>query len=138
MKLNIRQRVRLIALSGAVLSFFGLGCILLIGMMTAGEKAAERGRLLGDSAVAFVEDFSGEQTRKLLAAHVSEKARQVEAELNFTRRNVESLADAMSLILSAPDRYRFRSLLDLHTDTVASGVTYLNYSRKLAYVLIRL
>ncbi len=132
MKLDIRRRVRLIALSGGVLSFVGLLLIVGVGMMLAGEKVDERRRILGESAAGFVENFAGEQTRRRLSDHVAEKAQLVEREIEHTRQDVESLAQTMTLILSDSEHYEVRTLPDPHRDEIVSGVPYLNLSDALA------
>ena len=78
MKLDIRRRMRLVALSGGVLSFVGLLLIVCIGIFLAGEKVTERRRILGESASGFVSTFAGEQTRRRLSDHVADKAQLVE------------------------------------------------------------
>ena len=132
MKLNIRQRVRLIALSGGVLSFVGLLLIVGVGMMLASEKVEERRHLLGESAASFVESFAGQQTQWRLADHVAGKAQLVEREIEHTRQDVESLAQTMTLILSEPGQYAPRVLPDPHRDGIVSGEPYLNFSDALA------
>ncbi|MBR1636135.1 MAG: hypothetical protein IJ682_13915 [Lachnospiraceae bacterium] len=49
MKLDIRRRMRLIALSGGVLFFVGLLLIVCVGIYLAGEKVTERRHILSDS-----------------------------------------------------------------------------------------
>ena len=56
--MDIRRRMRLVVLSGGVLSFVGLLLIVGVGMMLAGEKVTERRRSLGESASAFVGSFA--------------------------------------------------------------------------------
>ena len=128
MKLNIRQRVRMLVLSGGVLSFLGLALIVLLGMALAGETVSERGRLLGDSVEDFVEAFADTQVQHQVSMHVAEKALHIERELEHTRQDVEALAQTTTLILSSPDDYRPRTLPDPHERTVMSGEPYLNLS----------
>ncbi len=128
MKLNIRQRVRMLVLSGGVLSFLGLALIVLLGMALAGETVSERGRLLGDSVEDFVEAFADTQVQHQVSMHVAEKALHIERELEHTRQDVEALAQTTTLILSSPDDYRPRTLPDPHEMTVMSGEPYLNLS----------
>ena len=132
MKMDIRRRLRLLVLSGGVLSFVGLLLIVGIGMMLAGEKVTERRRTLGESASAFVGSFAGDQTRRQLSDHVTEKAQLVERELEHTRQDVESLAQTMTLILSNPEHYAPRTLPDPHRNEIISGELYLNFSNALA------
>ena len=132
MKLDIRRRVRLIALSGGILSFVGLLLIVGFAMLLAGEKLEERRRILGESAASFVESFAGAQTQLRLAEHVTEKAQLVEREIEHTRQDVESLAQTMTLILSEPEQYAPRALPDSHRGEIASGEPYLNFSDALA------
>ncbi|MBR1885740.1 MAG: SpoIIE family protein phosphatase [Schwartzia sp.] len=132
MKLNIRRRMRLVALSGGVLSFVGLFLILCAGFFLAQDKVTERRHLLGDSVSGFVEMFAGEQTRRRLSEHVADNAQRVEREMEHTRQDVEALAQTMSLILSHPEHYASRALPDPHEDEIASGEVYLNLSNALA------
>ena len=132
MKLDIRRRMRLIALSGGVLFFVGLLLIVCVGIYLAGEKVTERRHILSDSVSGFVGTFAGEQTRRRLADHVADKAQLVERELEHTRQDVESLAQTMTLILSEPEYYAPRALPDPHGDEIASGEPYLNVSDALA------
>ena len=122
----------LLALSGSVLSFLALGCIIFFGVTAAQETVMDRGRLLGASASGFVAGFAENQTRMRLSDYVAEKAQDVERALGETRRNADSLAKTMALILSAPEAYLPRSLPDPHTEPVASGEPYLNMSRAVA------
>ena len=132
MKLDIRRRMLLLALSGSILSFLALGLIIFFGVMSARDTVAERGRLLGASASNFVESFAEDQARRRLSAHVGEKARHIERELEHTRRDAEEIAQTMTLILAEKEKYLPRALPDPHTETVASGEPYLNMSRAVA------
>ena len=132
MKLDIRRRMRLVALSGGVLSFVGLLLIVCIGIFLAGEKVTERRRSLGESASAFVGSFAGAQTRQRLSDHVTEKAQLVDRELEHTRQDVESLAQTITLILSEPEHYAPRRLPNPHEDVIISGEPYLNISDAVA------
>ena len=132
MKMDIRRRMRLVVLSGGVLSFVGLLLIVGVGMMLAGEKVTERRRSLGESASAFVGSFAGAQTRQRLSDHVTEKAQLVDRELEHTRQDVESLAQTITLILSEPEHYAPRRLPNPHEDVIISGEPYLNISDAVA------
>ena len=134
MKLDIRRRMLLLALSGSVLSFLVLGFILFFGASAARDTVMERGRLLGASASGFVAGFAENQMRLRLSEYVVEKAQDVERELESTRRNANSLAKTMELILSARGAYLPRRLPDPHVESVASGEPYLNMSRAVAAI----
>ena len=67
MKMDIRRRMRLVALSGGVLSFAGLLLIVCVGVFLAGGKVTERRNILAESASSFVGSFAGEQTRRRLS-----------------------------------------------------------------------
>ncbi len=132
MKLDIRQRVQMVTLSGAILTFIGFSLIGAIAMIMGGDKAAERGRLLEESVVGFVESFSREQTRQELVARVTEKAGRVEISLESARRDVRTLADAMTSIMTRPGDYLPRQLPDPRREEILSGQPYLHFSEALA------
>ena len=132
MKMDIRRRMRLVALSGGVLSFAGLLLIVCVGVFLAGGKVTERRNILAESASSFVGSFAGEQTRRRLSNHVTDKAQLVEREIEHTRQDAESLAQTMSLILSKPEHYALRALPDPHRGTILSGEPYLNVSDAVA------
>ncbi len=132
MKLDIRRRMRLVALSGGILSFVGLLLIVCVGAFLAEEKVTEQRHMLGESVSGFVGTFAGEQTRRRLSNHVTDKAQLIERELEHTRQDVESLSQTMTLILSEPGHYAPRTLPDPHGDRIVSGEPYLNVSAALA------
>ena len=132
MKMDIRRRMRLVALSGGVLSFVGLLLIVCVGVFLAEEKVTERRHILGESVSSFVGNFAGEQTRRRLSNHVTDKAQLIEREIEHTRQDAESLAQTMALILSKPEHYALRTLPDPHGDTILSGEPYLNVSDAIA------
>ncbi len=130
MKLNIRRRMLLLALSGSILSFFALGLIFLFGASSVRDTVTERGRILGNSTSGFVESFAENQARRRLSVYVAEKTQGVERELEFIRRTVKLLATTMENILSGEETYLPRSLPDPHEGPIASGTPYLNLSRR--------
>ena len=129
MKLDIRRRMRLIALSGGILSFVGLCLIMGVGMMLGGDNLAKRGKVLEDASSGFVEAFAGEQVRRRLSAQVAEKAQYIERALAYTRQDAETLAHMMTEILSSQENYLPRNLPEPRTEAVFSGAPYLNMSR---------
>ena len=74
MKLDIRRRMRLVALSGGILSFVGLLLIVCVGAFLAEEKVTEQRHMLGESVSGFVGTFAGEQTRRRLSNHDGQSA----------------------------------------------------------------
>ncbi len=130
--MNLHHRIFMLLLTVGLVSFLIAGAISLAGMYSIRENLDKTGALMADNAAAFTETFAVEQVKKQLSTEADGKARLINLEMETTLDDAYYLAKLMGRILTNPQNYSQRRLLNAQTDVVPSGRAYVNVSRKLA------
>ena len=129
MKLNIRRKMLILALSGSALTFVIMGVISFFALMMTSETVASREKVLKAAVTGFAEDFTGVWMKRRVSLYAAFNARHIQGEILKTRADAEKLARAMTLIASAKQGYEEVNLPMAGKDEVLSGDPYVNISR---------
>ena len=124
-KMDIGRRMLLTFLAVAFLALFFIGLLFLRGFWAIWENTQEDGAHLSEASLAFAEDMAMSRTRELLEKTAADKAQQVELALEVLREDTQYMADAMTSILTHPERHKPRQLPMYTPELMASGRAYL-------------
>ena len=130
--MNLHHRIFILLLAVGMVSFLIVGVMSLAGMYTMGKNLDKTGALLADNTATFTETFAVEQVKKQLSTEAEGKAKLISLEMETTLDDARYLANLMNRILTNPQDYNRRRLLNAQSDVVPSGRAYVNVSRALA------
>ena len=130
--MNLHHRIFLLLLAVGVASFIIAGAVSLAGMYAIRKNLDKTGALLADNTAAFTETFAVDQVKKQLSIEADGKARLIDLEMETTLDDARYLAQLMNRILTNPQNYNRRSLLNAQNGAAPSGRAYVNVSRELA------
>ena len=130
--MNLHHRIFILLLAVGMVSFLIVGVMSLAGMYTMGKNLDKTGALLADNTATFTETFAVEQVKKLLSTEAEGKAELISLEMETTLDDARYLANLMNRILTNPQDYNRRRLLNAQSDVVPSGRAYVNVSQALA------
>ena len=127
-KFDIRQKLRLMVLSGSVLGFVLFGILAVLSALNLWEGLSAMGKALGNSLSAQAENF----TRREEEARLSEAAR-VRAELiNYEATSIEADVAHLSIMLTeflrAPELHSPKKLPNALYEDVPAGTPYVHFA----------
>ncbi|MBQ5502730.1 MAG: hypothetical protein IIT82_08490, partial [Selenomonas sp.] len=125
-KLSIRRKVLFIMLAGVLATLMAVGGVALYGMSRTQQSTAQESKalenFLSDSLGAYTENLAKERLKDITIT----QARHLDRELLIVQEDVEYMADAMHLILTAPEKYLPRQLPDTRGDQdILFGMPYI-------------
>ena len=131
-KLSIRRKVLFIMLAGVLATLMAVGGVALYGMSRTQQSTAQESKalenFLSDSLGAYTENLAKERLKDITIT----QARHLDRELLIVQEDVEYMADAMHLILTAPEKYLPRQLPDTRVEhDIFFGMPYIHYSSAL-------
>lgn len=129
---SIRRKVLFILLAGVVVTLLAVGMVFIYGQNRTHQALDEQSEVirnfLAESMGSFTENFAKDRLREVTAA----KAQHLNRELFIVQEDVEYMAEAMQLLLTAPEKYLPRTLPDSRQEAdILSGTSYIHYSRAL-------
>ena len=130
--MNLHHRIFILLLAVGMVSFLIVGVMSLAGMYTMRKNLDKTGALLADNTATFTETFAVEQVKKQLSTEAEGKAKLISLEMETTLDDARYLANLMNRILTNPQDYNRRRLLNAQSDVVPSGRAYVNVSQALA------
>ena len=130
--MNLRHRIFILLLAVGLVSFLIVGVMALAGMYTMRKKIDRTGALMADNAATLTETFAVEQVKKQLSTEADGKAKLISLKMETTLDDARLLAKVMKRILTNPQNYNRRRLLNAQSDVVPSAMAYVNVSQALA------
>ena len=132
-KLNIRQRVLRTFLACVLVAFLGLLALSIHTIWHIEDSVLKQERSMAVRLSEKVGDFTEVNIENRLKEGAEMKARAIDTELMDTGKDVELLAQQMTLMLTSPENYTPRQLANSRLqEDIASGVPYVHYSPELA------
>ncbi|WP_297964515.1 SpoIIE family protein phosphatase [uncultured Anaerovibrio sp.] len=124
-QIDIQKRILVIFLMVGLLTVVTIGMVSFNGLYDMQKSANESSSRMGDTVAAFAGELATEKTRTQIQENAKEKARQVEREMNMIRVDTEYLANAMTRILTHPERYSMKQLPNPLERRMEAGEAYL-------------
>ncbi len=131
-RVSIRRKVLFILLAGVVVTLLAVGVVFIYGQNRTQQALDEQSEVirnfLAESMGSFTEQFAKDRLQEVTAT----KAQHLDRELFIVQEDVEYMAEAMHLLLTAPDKHLPRTLPDSRQEAdILSGTSYIHYSRAL-------
>ena len=131
-RISIRRKVLFILLAGVVVTLLAVGVVFIYGQNRTQQALDEQSvvirNFLAESMGSFTEQFAKDRLQEVTAT----KAQHLDRELFIVQEDVEYMAEAMQLLLTAPDKYLPRTLADSRQEAdILTGTSYIHYSRAL-------
>ncbi|MBO4401470.1 MAG: SpoIIE family protein phosphatase [Selenomonadaceae bacterium] len=131
-KFDIRQKMRLLVLSGSVLGFVLFGVLGALGALRLWEVLSDWGVALGRSLTAQAENFTrGEEEERLIEATYL-RAGLIDYEASSIQEDVEHLSFMLTELLRAPAEHAPRKLPNALYEDVPVGTPYVHFAPELA------
>lgn len=131
-RISIRRKVLFILLAGVVVTLLAVGVVFIYGQNRTQQALDEQSEVirnfLAESMGSFTEQFAKDRLQEVTAT----KAQHLDRELFIVQEDVEYMAEAMQLLLTAPDKHLPRTLADSRQEAdILTGTSYIHYSRAL-------
>ena len=130
-KMNIGKRIFLILSAVGALSFFVFCIVSFMEMYDLRSKVTRSGKLMGESAAEFTEEFAVKQAKDELLAIAQERAERIEHEIDDNQNDAKYLAYVMTRILENPDEYLPKTLPNAFGAEIPNEKAFIYYSPKL-------
>ncbi len=127
-KKGIRRQFLQLMFLAALLSFAALSAVLLHSMYRVQNNALESGRSVGEAAGEYTESLAENHAKQKLLIDVTENAHHANQEIADIAENTTYIALTTAKILSNPDSYLPRTVLNAGGDSaIHSGDCYMIY-----------
>ena len=128
MKLNIHKKVLILVLGTGLTTFLVLGIFSYFAKNIVQSDMAKMSVDLGKKSASYTDKILTTELEQTLGELTRAKAEYINREMAISREDATILADAMTEIMSHPERFSPRTLPDPRTDSVLNGQTYLIFA----------
>ena len=128
MKLNIHKKVLILVLGTGLATFLVLGIFSYFAKDIVQTDMAKMSVDLGKKSANYTDKILTAELEQTLGELARAKAEYINREMEITREDATILADAMTDIMSHPERYQPKTLPDPRTDSVLNGQAYLIFA----------
>lgn len=129
-KKSIHKRFMLLLLSMLLLAFLVMSAISLQGLWSVWQNTQAVYGHFAEHVMGVAEELAVRQTKAQIWESATEKARQVERQLNMLQEDTEYIAASMQGIMAHPERYSPRHLPAPFEKNLSSGEAYIMVSPK--------
>jgi len=128
MKLNIHKKVLILVLGAGLTTFLVLGVFSYFGKGIVQRDMAAMSVELGEKSASYTDDLLTDQLKQTLGELAKAKAQFIDREMSIAKEDAFILASAMTEIMSHPENYLPKTLLDPRTDPVKNDEAYIIYA----------
>ncbi len=127
-RIDIQRRILRFLLGAGLLSLLAMGTVSLRSIYGVQDIVMENAETMGNSVLAIWEEKAVDQTKRHLEEVAQGKARLVNHELDFLKKDAQYIANSMERILAHPERYSLRRLPSPAGQRVSSGEAYVLFT----------
>ena len=128
MKFNIHQKVLILVLGTGLAALLALGIFSYFGGRVFTKNMTTMSDELVDKSASYTDELLTAQIKEAIGELAAAKAQFIDREMSITREDAEILSDAMTDIISHPERFLPKTLPDPRTDPVKNAEPYVIYA----------
>ena len=128
MKLNIHKKVLILVLGTGLATFLVLGLFSYMSKTILQKDMAKMSVNLGKKSASYTDEILIAELKQTLGSLAKAKAEYINREMAIARYDAAILAEAMTEIISNPEKHPPKTLPDPRTQSVKNGQTYLIFA----------